>query len=73
MDAQYNVETYAESFPIEATTGANMRQTPAQDGEIINTISSGTKVTAIGYTDRWYKVEYDGAVGYVNKNLFAAE
>ena len=67
------MQIYAESFPIQATTGANMRQTPAQDGEILNTIASGTNVKAIGYTDRWYKVEYDGAVGYVNKNLFAAE
>lgn len=73
VDMEYNVQIYAESFPVQATTGANMRQTPAQDGEIINTIASGTNVTAIGYTDRWYKVEYDGAVGYVNKNLFAAE
>lgn len=72
-DAEYGVETYAESFPIQATTGANMRNTPAQDGEIIETIASGTNVTAIGYTDRWYKVEYNGTVGYVNKNLFASE
>ena len=50
-----------------------MRSTPAQDGEIINTIASGTSVTAIGYTDRWYKVEYNGTVGYVNQNLFTAE
>lgn len=72
-DLEYSVEMYAESFPILASTGANMRNTPAQDGEIIQTIASGTTVTAIGYTDRWYKVDYDGTVGYVNKNLFAAE
>ena len=73
VDQEYGVQTYAESFPVQATTGANMRSTPAQDGEIINTIASGTSVTAIGYTDRWYKVEYNGTVGYVNQNLFTAE
>lgn len=73
VDLEYSVETYAESFPIQATAGANMRQAPAQDGEIINTIASGTNVTAIGYTDRWYKIEYNGTIGYVNKNLFTAE
>lgn len=73
IDLQYNVEVYAESFPIQATTGANLRSTPTQDGEIIGTVASGSNVTAIGYTDRWYKVEVDGTVGYVNKNLFAAE
>ncbi len=73
VDAEFSVEMYAESFPIQATAGANMRQTPSQDGEIINTIASGTNVTAVGYTDRWYKIDYNGTIGYVNKNLFAAE
>jgi uncharacterized protein YgiM (DUF1202 family) len=50
-----------------------MRLAPDQGGEIIGTIASGTNVTAIGYTDRWYKIEYDGMTGYVNKNLFSAE
>ena len=73
VDLEYNVMTYADSFPVVATTGANMRSTPSQDGEIIQTIASGTTLTAVGYTDRWYKVEYDGTVGYVNQNLFSAE
>lgn len=72
-DAEFGVELYAEEFPVSASTGANMRTTPAQDGEIIDTIASGTTVTAIGYTDRWYKVNYNGNIGYVNKNLFSAE
>ncbi|MCD7765189.1 MAG: SH3 domain-containing protein [Lachnospiraceae bacterium] len=50
-----------------------MRSEPSQDGEIIGTIASGTQVTAVGYTDRWYKISYNGTVGYVNKNLFSAE
>lgn len=73
VDAEYGVGAYAESFTIQASTGANLRTTPAQDGEIIATIASGTNVTALGETDRWYKVDYDGTVGYVNKNLFAAQ
>ncbi len=70
VDAEYGVSAYAESFSIQASTGANVRVTPSQDGSIIDTIASGTIVTALGETDRWYKVEYDGTVGYVNKNLF---
>jgi uncharacterized protein YgiM (DUF1202 family) len=73
IDAEYGVGAYAEPFQVSATAGANVRQTPASDGEIINVISSGTVVTVVGYTDRWYKVEYDGTVGYVNQNLFATE
>lgn len=73
VDAEYGVGAYAEPFEIEATAGANVRQTPAADGEIINTISTGTIVKVIGYTDRWYKIEHDGMTGYVNQNLFAVE
>ena len=70
VDSQYGVGDFAESYSVEAATGANIRSTPAQDGEIVGTIESGTKVTALGETDRWYKIEYNGTVGYVNKNLF---
>jgi uncharacterized protein YgiM (DUF1202 family) len=73
VDEEYGVGFYAEPFEIEATAGANVRQAPSSDGEIINTIASGTVVTVTGYTDRWYKIEYDGTVGYVNQNLFATE
>lgn len=73
VDAEYGVGAYAESFTVQASTGANLRTTPSQDGEIIATIASGTNVTALGETDRWYKVSYDGTVGYVNKNLFTAQ
>lgn len=73
IDTQYGVETYAESFPIRATAGANIRTEPSQDGEIVTAIASDTTVTAVGYTDRWYKVTYNGVTGYVNKNLFSTE
>lgn len=55
VDSQYGVGDFAESYSVEAATGANIRSTPAQDGEIVGTIASGTAVTALGETDRWYK------------------
>jgi uncharacterized protein YgiM (DUF1202 family) len=73
VDLEYNVSSYAESFLVYAMTGANLRSTPAQDGDIVQTVASGTSVTAIGETDRWYKVEVNGTVGFVNKNLFSTE
>ncbi len=72
-DAQYNVQTYAENYPVYATTGANLRAEPAQDSEIIKTVPSGSQLTAVGYTDKWYKVDMDGTIGYVNMNLFSTE
>ena len=73
VDLEYNVGAFAESFTVYAMTGANLRSTPAQDGEIIQTVASGTSVKAVGETDRWYKVDVDGTIGYVNKNLFSTE
>ncbi len=72
-DARYGVQSYAESYPVYATTGANLRAEPAQDSEIIKTVPSGSQLTAIGYTDKWYKVDMDGTIGYVNMNLFSTE
>ena len=72
VDAQYGVEPFAEAYALQATAGANLRQVPSQDGDIIAVVASGTSVTALGSTDRWYKVDYNGTVGYVNRNLFTA-
>ena len=71
VDQEFGVEAYAEPFELEAAAGANVRVAPAADGDIVSTISTGTVVTITGYTDRWYRVEYDGITGYVNRNLFA--
>ncbi|MDO4298334.1 MAG: SH3 domain-containing protein [Lachnospiraceae bacterium] len=73
IDSEFGVEKFAESYQVYAMTGANLRAKPSQDGEIIQTIASGSGLTAVGYTDRWYKVESNGTVGYVNKNLFSTE
>lgn len=70
VDAEYGVGLYAEPFEIAASTGANVRETPSSDGQIMGVVSSGTVVKVVGYTDRWYKIEYDGTYGYANKNLF---
>ena len=68
-DLEYNVQTYAESFPIVLASDANVRSVPDEDGNILTTISSETHVTAVGETDNWYKVEYEGVIGYISKNL----
>ena len=68
-DLEYDVQTYAESFPIVLAADANVRSVPGEEGDVLTTISSETHVTAIGETDNWYKVEYDGVTGYISKNL----
>ncbi|MCD8396266.1 MAG: SH3 domain-containing protein [Lachnospiraceae bacterium] len=69
----YGVEYFDESFKVSATVGVNMRDKPAIDGEIIKTIPAETIVTVIGYTERWYLVEYDGLTGYVKKDSYTED
>lgn len=69
VDLEYDVRSYAESFPLILSADANVRSKPSEEGDVVTTISNGTNVTALGETDRWYKIEYDGVTGYVNKNL----
>ena len=69
VDLEYDVRTYAESFPLILSADANIRSIPSEDGTVVTTISNGTHITALGETERWYKIEYDGVVGFVNKNL----
>lgn len=69
VDLEYDVRSYAESFPLVLSADANVRSKPSEEGNVVTTISNGTNVTALGETDRWYKIEYDGVTGYVNKNL----
>jgi uncharacterized protein YgiM (DUF1202 family) len=69
VDLEYNVQTYAESFTIQLGSDANLRSAPSSDAGIIGTIPTDTVVTALGSTDEWYKVDFDGTIGYVNRNL----
>jgi len=60
---------YSESYPITLAADANLRSLPGENGEVLGTVLTGTTVTALGETDRWYEVDYNGTVGFVNKNL----
>lgn len=70
VDMEYDVTTYAESFSLTLSSDANVRSEPSlENGSVVTALSEGTSVTAVGETNRWYKIEYDGTVGYVNKNM----
>ena len=62
---------YAESFTIQMASDANLRAEASDQGNIIGAVSEGSVVTALGETDNWYRVDVDGTIGYVSKNLVA--
>ena len=67
---EYDVTTYADSFSLVLSADANVRSEPSlENGSVLTALTSGTSVTALGETNRWYKIEYDGTVGFINKNM----
>ncbi len=52
-----------------ASSSINLRTQPSVDGKAIEKISAGTKFTVIGRDQGWYKVRYQGKVGYVYAGL----
>ena len=60
---------YAESYPIEVAEDANIRASASDTGEVLQTVAPGTQLTALGEEGDWIRVDYDGAVGYIHRNL----
>lgn len=46
--------------------GLRVREEPTTDSEEIDSLSKNDKVTIIGQTGNWYKIELDGKTGYVS-------
>ena len=47
----------------------NMRSGPGTDYDIVSQASSGDKVFIFGFNCGWYKVKYDGDIGYIRSDL----
>ena len=51
-----------------ATTGVNVRRLPSTDGEKLGVLAQGQEVKVTGKCNEngWWRVEYNGAIGYVS-------
>ncbi len=47
----------------------NMRSTPSSDGDLVMQLPAGATPKIIGFNCTWYKVEYNGSVGYIRSDL----
>ena len=63
------VSGYADSFPIQIASDANVRSAAGETAEVIGVLNAGTTATAIGESGEWYQIDYNGTTGFVNKNL----
>lgn len=51
----------------------NCREDNSTDAAVAAVLPKNTEVTAVGYEDGWYKIEFDGAAGYIREDLLSDE
>lgn len=57
------------SIYVNSAEGLNLRKEPSLTGEILDIIPNGTKLTPLETNGDWIKVEYNGKIGWVNKEF----
>ena len=60
---------YSESFAITLTSDANLRSDASSQANIIGILNEGDVVTALGESDHWFRVDVDGTIGYISRDL----
>jgi len=73
VDSEYliNVLT-AENFDATGTvvgSDVRMRSSFTTDSDVLGTYQDGTQMAVIGINSGWYKVQYDGNIGYIRSDL----
>ena len=58
-----------------AKSGVNVRDLPSTDGNKIGSLSASQSVTVTGQCNEtsWYRIEYNGSIGYVRGNYLVSE
>ena len=59
-------ETKLNKVGYVSTDGLRVRKGPSTDTEEINSLSKNDKVEIVGQSGNWYKIEFDGEIGYVS-------
>ncbi|MCD8211570.1 MAG: SH3 domain-containing protein [Oscillospiraceae bacterium] len=71
-----NGYTYKDTTGVMYTTAdVNVRNEPDIDGERLGTLDQGEKVTVTGICNEtgWYRITYNGSVGYVSNDYLTSE
>ncbi len=56
---------------VNISTKLNIRRSPSTSSSIVGTLSNNTKVVILEKTNGWYKISYNGTVGYVSASYLA--
>ncbi|MDO5344406.1 MAG: SH3 domain-containing protein [Lachnospiraceae bacterium] len=60
---------YGTAATLYANDTVNIRIAPGTDADILGSLSIGEKVTVVGETSGWFKVNVNGNIGYVRKDF----
>lgn len=80
LDIGYMSADYLEFDPVKnielgygkaEESSANVRATPSSDGDLVAQMPLGETAYIIGFNNGWYKVQYEGMIGYVRSDLLA--
>lgn len=58
---------YGAGTDLYASELVNIRQQPSTEANKIGSLQKGDKVTVVGETSQWFKVNINGNIGYINK------
>ena len=58
---------YGTSATLYASDNVNIRLQPSTEADIMGSLTTGDKVTVVGETSQWFKVNINGNIGYINK------
>lgn len=60
---------YGYNATLYSNDTVNVRMAPGTDANILITIPAATKVTVVGETTTWFKVNMNGNIGYIRKDF----
>ena len=76
LTAAMAISAYAydvQGGTVTTSSAVNFRQEATTQSEILGKLSDGTRVAILDEADGWYKVAYDGEVGYMSADYVEAQ
>lgn len=63
------LKDYGTSADLYANDNVNIRLAPGTDADILGSLNAGDKVSVVGETSGWFKVNVLGNIGYIRKDF----
>lgn len=66
-DELQSLTDYSTAAELYANDNVNIRLEPSTEADILGSLAPGDKVSVVGETSDWFKVNISGNIGYINK------